>query len=277
MYRLLKQFHKYQTQLQDYVKFIPHYISHKSPSYDESKPDVEIQHCLRGGKFCAYPRYDLNVDDGKEILFEDMRQKCIYNVTQNNENSDVETYWNYMTNFFDLCLNKSKFNFECSQEVADLVGIDQKEEKECLLSNIQLKKGELVFSNTLGLLEDDYKTKSKWKIRFFPHILVNNKTFLGEWNAENLMEIICSAFIERPPACIDFMMSEQKEEELGDIGIGFGGYLLIIIFIIAIFGAVLYGCKRYMTKRLHERVEHSDISGRINNVVSTYLALRDPK
>lgn len=256
----------------DKTLFIPHYISHKAPGYDPNKQQ-EIEHCLGSGKYCISPKYEIGADDGREILLEDIRQKCIYLHSYNKE-GNKNLYWDYMINFEKNCIDKSKFNRECSYNVIDQIGFPIKKLTECLTKSFSVsKENDITFTNYNHLLDDDAEVKYKWGVKVFPTISVNNNTISGAWNSDNLLEAVCAGFKNKPTICYENgFLTDTKNDELSLRSI-----MLIIILVIIFNVFIIYICKRYLIKKIHERVEEEDIGGRINNVVTSYLALRDQR
>jgi hypothetical protein len=270
----MKEFYPYHQMLSNYTKFQPHYVSHVSPLYQKNKTQ-QISNCLANGLYCHGPRYDLGITDGKEILMEDIRQKCAWRTAYLNIDEDSkDQYWTYMTNFFDKCINGTtpSFDYKCSTEVAEGVGIPFTKIEKCEVQSFKLdKKSDLVYTNNNTLLEDDYEVRKKYEIRVFPTIMVNNKTIPNAWTAEDLFEAICTGFKNKPEVC------NKQLNVSGNKDLSFGFILLIIIIVIALNIGIIYVCKTYIAERIHERVDNVDINSRINSVVTSYLSLRDPK
>jgi len=55
----------------------------------------------------------LSQSDSLNILRENLRQKCIWNLHQ----SEPLIYWKYMIGFYDMCVKTKMFNEKCSNEV----------------------------------------------------------------------------------------------------------------------------------------------------------------
>lgn len=276
MYKLLNDFLPYHRSIDRYTVFKPHYVSHRSPAYDPVKT-TKIENCLGAGLYCAAPRYDMGIFDGKDILFEDLRQKCVYNIAYSTgDETNTNLYWNYMADFYKTCVNKtiSDFDFTCSQKAADNVGLAYTRIEDCMTKSFKLTTmSDMKFTNNNTLLEEDYNVKNKWGINKFPSIMVNNKTIIGAWSAENLFEAVCAGFKNKPQACFDsgFFPPHSKPSE----DFSFVSIVFIIILVILLNVIIIYICRKYVANRIHERVESTDISGRVNHVVTTYLALRD--
>ncbi len=279
VYRLVKEFYPFHVLLKDSINFSPHYISHESALYNENN-GVKIDHCISNGKYCASPRYDLGVENGKDILLEDIRQKCLFNLSYNSTDKDESyMFMKYLISYYDNCLTTlpPTFNYKCAYERLEEIGYDKTKIENCITKSFNVdKQNDLILNNDNSLLEEDYEAKTKWNVKMFPTVMVNNRTILGAPSGENLLEAICAGFITKPLPCVVFFYPSQlADTSKGDLSFGF---IVFIIFLIILLNfGLIYVCKRYIIKRLHERVDNIDINGRINNVVSSYLALRDHK
>jgi hypothetical protein len=258
-----------------YTNFIPHYVSYKSPTYDASSSDT-ILNCLGSGKYCHGPRYDLGIQDGKDILLEDLRQKCTWKIAYETDRPNL--YWEYMISFYENCYKVNSFTEKCSYELLDInAGISNIEE--CLVQSFKLNilKSVMVFTNDNLLLDDDYDVKNKWGIRSFPTLMVNNKTIHSDWSGEVLFEAICAGFIRPPAVCIEKAGFGKHIRNKSDASVSYTTISFIIVTIISLNIVLVMLCKRYIVKRITARIDHVDIDNKINNVVSSYLALRESK
>jgi hypothetical protein len=207
---------------------------------------------------------------------EDIRQKCMWTIAYSKDDeNNKDQYWKYMSGFYDKCINTTTPNFvyTCSSDVSESINVPYSHVERCMVQSFKLDKySELVYTNNNTLLEDDYEVRKKYEIRVFPTIMVNNKTIHSSWSAEDLFEAICSGFKNKPDVCF------QNYNDYGDNNdLSFGFILFLIIIVIALNVGIVYVCKNYISQRIHERVDNVDINSRINNVVSSYLALRDTK
>jgi len=284
MYKLFKSFNKYQNVISNFTDFRPHYITYKSPEYD---PNVSksVANCISKGLYCATPKYDIGVTDGRDILNENIRQKCIYLISNGifknsflQQTVDKRLYWNYVETFYDKCINKTipQFNNKCSIESIKAIGMNEDIVNDCVMSSYVSEKDKIAIdlNNNNSILEEEYNVKKKWKIKIFPTIMVNNKTLQGTWNSDNLLEAICAGFYqEKPQICYDKGLFFKYYVEKS--GVAFSTIFFVILILIVINGLIYLLCRRYIIKRINERVDKADINGRINNVVSNYLALKD--
>ena len=84
------------------------------------------------------------------------------------------------------------------------------------------------------------------------------------------MEAICAGYIKRPSLCAEEGFYEET-------GLSWGTIILIIIVVMALNIFIYLLCRRYISKKIMERLETTDINHRINTVVTSYLSLKDSK
>lgn len=273
IYKLFKELFKYHNVLRDYVRITPHYVTRMSQNYDPKKREP-VPNCMSRGKYCAYPRYDMNITDGRQILHENIRQKCIFNNVIG-PHSDKTYYWQYMIAFYDECIEKLDFTEKCSYKVIESTGIGRVPIENCVQQSYLTDSGnDLQFQNNNTYLEEDYKVKELWGIKVLPTLVINNKTLQGATTTNNVLEAICAGLDSKPEMCytMGFVPGYEIEKSWSLFQI------LTIVFLIVIFNLLLlFVCKRYIIKNIHQRVSDTDINRRIDNVVSNYIALRDQK
>jgi hypothetical protein len=211
---------------------------------------------------------------------EDIRQKCAWTIAYNDNDFRPNLYWEYMINFYERCFNTTTndFSSKCSGIIQDDIGLSSTKIEECILKSFSLNnmKSTLIYTNNNSLLEDDYDIKTKWGIKVYPTLMVNNKTIHNTWSADVLLEAICEGFSTKPAICHEKAELKHTVTKANE-DLSYTTIVFIIIVVIALNVILIMFCKRYIAKRISERIENVDINGRINNVVSSYLALRDQK
>jgi len=113
---------------------IPHYLTFSY--YNSTAPVVN---CYYNGVYCLEPVPKFGISDGRNIIAENIRQKCIYTFAYGN--NAREKYWDYMSNFYDDCMDgkTDKFNYECSHEVMKKVFLDSEVIDKCVLDSFESK------------------------------------------------------------------------------------------------------------------------------------------
>jgi len=229
----------------------------------------EYPNCVSGGKYCIDPNIELGVSDGRQFIYENIRQKCVY---MNSQSQNL--YLKYMAKFYDECISKNLgFDGVCANSTLDSLNIKDKIES-CIRNSFGNSSNYLTSKNVL--LDKELEDKNLRELTiFFPGILINNRFFRGSWNIKNLIEAICGNLIEKPNICYVKGGFEKQTEDKS--GLSWGSYFLIILLIILVNLILFYICKFYMSKKIDETISSSEMDSRINSVVSTYLSLKEPK
>lgn len=182
VYKMFADLSFYHNRAIDLTNFEPYYIT-SSFGFDSSNPKA-TPNCYFSGKYCSNPNNLLGVTSGREIINENLRQKCIWTVTYKAKTTRVQ-YWNYMNLFFSLCIDieKPKFDQDCSYDAMTWVGIDQKAVKECVTNSfnftgINSNSSDNIYLVDNNLIKKDKSVYENYSILFIPTVLINNRTFM---------------------------------------------------------------------------------------------------
>jgi len=183
-----------------------------------------------------------------------------------------------MSGFYKNCLNKTNFNERCSHGQLDSLNIDKEGIAKCFKDSFQNTDTKALSKNTL--LDSELNEARRYGLTLYPSILVNNKTFLGNWKGKNLLEAVCAGTKEKgeslKEAC-NFYWGRHDRPIQESKGISAGWITFIIICIIIFNVVVIFFCRKYVQKKISERMSSDDIDSKINNVVSSYLQLRETR
>jgi len=92
--------------------------------------EFKDKYCLVGGQYCPYfenskvPESAQNLSSGA-LLYESLRQRCVYDTIMANNGSDTEKWFHYVVEFFDHCAKNNLFDEACSEKYLRKVGIDE--------------------------------------------------------------------------------------------------------------------------------------------------------
>ncbi len=278
VYKLISDFYYYQKEIIDSVKFDVHYITYQHPEYNSDPKGVNIPrpNCLGNGRYCAFPG-KFGTTDGREIVKEGLKQRCIF-AYEKEHGKETLYYWSYISEFYSQCLNNTmpKYNQECSAMVMQKIGVPQDKINECIYNSYIDKNErrqndyELIVKNSI--LESDNLRRFDYMMTFIPSIIVNNRTFHGNWRSENLFEALCAGYKKKPEVCYDEGAFSNSSKGLSWLSI-----TMILILIVSVNVVIFYFCRNYIRKKIRERIESTDINHKINTVVTSYLALRENK
>lgn len=103
-------------QLGPETEFSPHIVTWSCTSCDA---DFKRKECLSNGRYCAM-NHKSNYVKGKEILIEDLRQKCLHQMTRKEGKEDL--WWQYMQYVHSMCYEEITDN--CSRLGHKKIGRD---------------------------------------------------------------------------------------------------------------------------------------------------------
>jgi len=181
VYKLFNDFILDQISFSEKDQIIPHLITPRSIEYSPSS-EKTVDHCVSSGKYCGVVPNDLNITDGRLIVFEDLRQKCVYNL--GSKANKKLLFFTYMVKFYDICIisTPARFNQECANSVLESLGLDTKAIQSCIEDSfsglvilIADYQNYLLSSNTV--LDAEFKEKNLYGLAVYPGIMINNRTF----------------------------------------------------------------------------------------------------
>lgn len=189
MLDFIQDFSKFDLKMKDQVLMTPHYSFWECQNCDEK---FVFNNCLSSGRYCAHdPVHDKL--SGREIIFEDLRQMCIYKMYYE-ENKKI--WWDYMKVLHRLCYGN--VNIECSDKAHKEIGIDASKTKECMVKSFSqsLSQSKLWQSkDTLNFfIEDEMAYMAKYGPSLFPGIVINNQTYRGQLEIEQVTNAVCAGF-----------------------------------------------------------------------------------
>ena len=273
-YEFLRNVSEYLNDFGEQIIFIPHYVTHRSPFYDKSNTNP-IENCVSFGKYCYFPKETTVEKNGRNIVIEDVRQKCMYNLSVNK--NKISNYFKYMNSFYENCLNvenNKRINEECSQIALVNAGFTQDYLNNCVKESFFSNKYNLaeMIENDNSLLANDYSIQNDYILTTFPAVSINKKRIKGAIKESVVISKICEEVEKKPNFCWNNEIVSKK-------GMSFSSIFFIICFFILINVIIFILCRNYIQKRVYERVNNSeiDIDGRINNVIANYFSLKDSK
>ncbi len=279
VYKLLTEFQYYQEELDKKVNLKVHYVTYQHPLYENDNLSANSvkENCLGKGKYCAAPG-KFGTTDGRIIVYEAIKQKCIYNYAYG-EGKNQMLYWNYVYSFYTNCLNTTKpeFTRECSATTMKSTGLPEDVINKCVHDSFiakddnERKRENFDLSAENKLLNADNEDRITYLLSYIPSITINGRTFWGSWRADNLFEALCAGFKKKPEVCYAEGAFKKPKR------LGWFGLIVILLLIIAVNVVIFYFCKNYIRRKITERIESTDINHKINTVVTSYLALRENK
>ena len=253
-----KEFEYFKEKMESKLEFTPRlkynvYENEQTSNELSSKSKIP---CIKDKPFCVNSENDLEIDNPRLILLENLRQSCIHEIFH------ISLFWEYMVNFSDKCADydNPKFNEECSNEIIKNLNLDLSEINACMKDLID---GD-------NKIEEDYNQYNKKKIFSIPELTINGIKYKGIWSGKSIFKTICNGFIEDNQICSSLTPDEVKYHNL------FGFNMIVLIsfgIVILIFFSIL--CYRRMFLNAFEDTLDDKIRGQALKAITQYEAFKD--
>jgi hypothetical protein len=240
-----KEFEQYKNKFGSRLIFTPVYkyleclFCQSSDSLSEEPEDA----CFKDGQYCGGYSTDLNVNNNRLVLLENLRQKCIFN------SYPLDVYWTYMMRFSEVCsdLNLPLFTKSCSKDIMGIIGVDSTIVENCMTKALTDPK-----STVLSADKSQFEGK---RIRRYPTIMFNGIKYKGSWLAQHVFHSVCEGFLSDHSVCKKDTTAEitADVEESSELS-GFG--IALIVFIVIFTMIIIVLCyRRIVNKTIDETIE----------------------
>lgn len=241
------EFEQYFNRLGDKLNFTPvyKYTECLFCQFSDSLEDLPLDSCFKEGKFCGAINQDLNIDNSRLVLLENLRQKCIF------EKYDIGIYWKYMMKFSEICadLNLPTFDKACSKQVMRLVNIETSKVEDCMLTQITAS------DEVTNVMKQDYDLYTKYSVHRYPQIIINDIKYKGNWLAQSVFKSVCEKDLSNDPVCEPPKPEQQIDLNYYDEEIGIGTIILVIFIVLFCMLLIVYCYRRIVNKTIEESIE----------------------
>jgi hypothetical protein len=149
--------------------FEPHIVTWSCTNCDQ---DTKQKDCLSNGRYCAMVGKRSNYINGKDILMEDLREKCLYQIVEKSGQS-TDKWWEYMQYVHRMCYDL--ISEDCSKMGHKQIGFSFEDTMKCVEDSFIPE-----FSLKPNMQRDDNKIlkeeAEKWKAygsAYWPAIIIN--------------------------------------------------------------------------------------------------------
>ena len=256
----ISDFREYDEKFGSKVLFTPHYVFWKCPFCESQYLEND---CFGNGKYCAVEPSNENIR-GREIILEDIRQKCIYNRAYESEKTRV-IWWDYMTHVHQNCY--SVINEDCSRTAHTKLGIDFEQTMECVYGSFSSNDWAAATTNNT-LIEEEIEYWKTYGTGIYPSIVINNRTYRGQLESLAVFNALCAGFANPPHMCANLLGSNQPDFMSIDDGVR-PAVIVGIVLVLILLNVVIVYCYRRHAKREMQ----GEMQMQIESAVSQYFAL----
>lgn len=215
----ISDFRSYHEKLGKKVLMTPRYFSWPCVNCDTSITDED---CFCEGKYCAMDETNLRVN-GKDIIHENLRQKCIYTNSMKKNQSD-KAWWDYLALAHAKCYKD--ISEDCSKVVHAELKLDYDETEKCV--NASFDNADHGLGDN-AILNDEAQTWNTHGSHFIPAVIINSVAYRGTLDPENVFSAICNSFKDVQDECKAYV---DSIDEGSNDKVTFNWFIVVIIFLI---------------------------------------------
>ncbi|GFZ05929.1 similar to VACUOLAR SORTING RECEPTOR 6 [Actinidia rufa] len=183
-----------------YTQFTPHYITWYCPKAFILSSQCKSQ-CINRGRYCAPdPEQDFGEGyQGKDVLFENLRQLCVHRVANESKRSWV--WWDFVTDFHIRCSMKQKrYSKECAEDVMKSLDLPVDKIKKCMGNPEADEENEVLKVEQ----ERQVGRGSRGDVTILPTLVINNAQYRGKLERNAVLKAVCAGFKETtdPRICL---------------------------------------------------------------------------
>jgi len=211
---------------------------------------------------------------GREIILEDLRQKCLWNNLKETENE--QSWWSYIERVHSTCY--SVINEDCSWNAHKHLDLDWDKTELCVKESFTKPNNWDDKSVRNKIIEKEIGYWKEFGTNIYPSIVINKKTYRGQIDPISVFNALCAGFENPPTECWKTLKMEPPNafSELMEITVGDGVTMTEVIGLVA--GLILLNVLVvYCCRRRARREMQSEMNMQIESQVSQYFALTQQK
>lgn len=246
----------------DEAIFTPHYVLWYCMECRKDEFTADHPDCFSGGRYCAPDPDGIGSLTGRDVLYEDLRQLCIYDLYKAGQ---MDKWWDYVYTLNSTC-SDGHFNKDCSHKAMEEAKIDVVRVDNCVDSSFS-SPDHAKASNTI--LAKEKTTLMDAGIFFYPTIMINNQTFRGDLEFDEVRLAICAGFKTRPKVCYEwdgYDFDPDNDEESQSDGISVLTLVLILSIGVALLVVGMFLVWRWIRSEMQKEMRRE---------VSQYIALAE--
>ena len=239
----------------------PHYVLWYCIECMDKGYVEEHKDCVSAGRYCAPDPDADGPRTGREIVIEDLRQICVFKYAEQKKKYSI--WWDYVAAY-----GECEFTETCATNSLKKAGIVEKDIKTCMDESVM---GSNLNVADNSLLRDERELMIERGIFFYPSLIINNQTFRGDLEAEEVLMAICAGFRVKPEYCEEYFENIDEEgKTVTKKGVSGSTIMIIVLFSVLLLLAILFFYRKWLRRDMNIRMK-----AEVSSAVSQYIALTD--
>jgi len=257
-FRFLREWRPYERGLNPDATLVPHFVHFKVPPGQMMEGDAA--NCMCGGKYCSTdPDLDLP-NNGRDVLYEDLRQMCIIS------EYGIDAWWSYIQAYEEACLQGHDMK-ACSEDVLNGLRMGSTDIDFCVKRSFDNPDPNKCTYNRF--LDAEALAMEKDGVLIFPSVFINGFAYRGNLiPGEGLFEALCESFNKFPAFCEGKFDTTNNVSPINHRHFPVFGAALIFLIVFSVFVCICY--RRHLKREMYKQMIRD-----VNIAVSQYIAFKD--
>jgi len=167
----ISDFKEYDEKFGSKVLMTPRFVFWKCTFCEE---EYLKNDCFGGGKYCAVEPSNEHIK-GRDIVLEDLREKCLYNNMYKSEKNRY-LWWSYMQYVHRNCYDI--INEDCSKRAHERLSLNWQETQDCVSKSFSSSDWGSA-STTNDIIDKEIEYWTKYGSGIYPALVINNRAYRG--------------------------------------------------------------------------------------------------
>jgi hypothetical protein len=247
------------------LEFNHHFVLWYCPECAATGYNRDNKDCISGGRYCYLdPAEDDDTINGRDVMYEDLRLMCLYNLTTRHSYSK---YFQYHSRYHVQCKDEKLYTEACSKKIIEDLGVQYKDIQSCINKTFT-GPNQVIDDNFVMSMEKDHIIENY--IPFVPAIVINEQVYKGDLEAEAIYLTFCEAYGwgDQPSFCKTH--EKDKNDKESKSGKNTALIVIAVIVLILLIIAILVVYRAIVKKDLNR-----DMKIQVNNAVAQYFQLAE--
>jgi hypothetical protein len=219
--------------------------------------------CFSGGRYCAPDPDNLGPASGRDVVTEDLRQKCIWS------NRDASDFFDYITSKEEACGADATMQSTCHKKVYDKLGWDDGVQTALETCWEEGFAGKNYYLDDNSVLKEEREAYIDEGVQYWPSVFIEHQHYAGDLTKpEELFNAICDKFTNnKPQACLIDAKVDVNAEHTDWFGI-----LVIVGSMLLLLSVALFCYKRSLKRDMMR-----EMNTQVSTMIGQYYALNEGK
>ena len=246
------------------AEFTPHFVLSFCQACEKKNYLITDKDCVSGGRYCCIDPDEPVWWTGRDVIYEDIRQLCLFSLTSA---TNYRKWFNYQSEYYKMC-STNLFSSTCSKDVLKKIGVDVEKIEKCVNDSFEGDDHNVADNK---LLRNEVQAWREVNLPYYPSIIINEQVYRGDFEPSAVLGALCAGYSwgSEPTLCKKLHPNSHGNEEHDDT------VTTIIISISIIAGILIVIGLLILYRSIVKKDLNRDVKVQVNNAVAKYFQLEE--